>query len=208
LIAKNPVQLLHAIRSAMPKERFHGKVTLEGGYGKDGNDHDVSFIAASKSFESDMVDKYFRQGDVETSSHSAPLAHAVPDPDAMPIFDDEEDDDIKPPKTVAKKPTVNSSTRNGNAGTDANVGNAVNGNVGNGSGGMGGGGKITGVPPEMMKIILSLPKGAWTTMAGSVKSDGDLNDMMNQIQMLSGSSSYSPSTPATLKDLKKHIASI
>ncbi|MFX6778533.1 hypothetical protein ABTH52_20100, partial [Acinetobacter baumannii] len=57
-IAKNPVQLLHAIRSVMPQERFHSKVTLEGGYGKNGDAHDQHFIDTSQRMQREFERRY------------------------------------------------------------------------------------------------------------------------------------------------------
>lgn len=150
LMVKNPVQVLHAIRSAMPQERFHSKVTLEGGGGKDGEEHDAKFVSASSEFENELRKKFF-------------------------------------PRVAPTPPGTSPSPGSGSGSSPTT---------------------ITGVPSEMMKLMSTMPKAAWLDTRGKVKNDGDLNAMLNQIQMLSNSSAYSPSSPATLNDLKKWIASI
>lgn len=158
MIAKNPVQLLHAIRSAMPQERFHSNVTLEGGGSKNGAAHDEKFIHASNEFESEIKKTFFPGVD---SHNPNPKNNSNNNPGPNP------------------KPNSGSGSKSGN---------------------------ISGVPVEMMNIIRAMPATSWYD-GNNVKSDGDLNSILNSIHMLSGSANYSPDAK-TINDLRKFISTI
>ncbi len=187
MMARSPVQLLHAIRSVMPQERFHSHVTLEGGGDRSGAEHDAPFIASSTSFENELRKKFFSKIDavsseptldgqdptnvVPTNKSVNPRPTGKSKPKSKPI-------DVDPAKSVSVRP---------DSGTPRKL-------------------KISGIPPEMMKIIESMPRSAWY-QNNQLKSEHDLNKMLNYIHMLSGSQNYSYDVD-TLRDLKKYIDSI